>query len=227
MCLCFTPSHAHLFGTLANHVLRSLLLLLSANRACMLQRYLNTCARLKELRAAFGAMILPGTGDTTINNSGGSNIDSTDSSSNNNNNTSNTNNNESNTDSNNNDSNSNSSDSVHLEGGVNSIVATAVITAGATAGGSAVPAKVGDGSGSGRNKDCVLTAQLEVADDILSRELGGLSEGDLLLIWERYVRRVDCVFAEGDRHAPRRTRGRSIYMQLAKNEFGGNPRSHS
>lgn len=33
----------------------------------------------------------------------------------------------------------------------------------------------------------VLTAQLQEAGAILSRELGGLSEGDMLLIWERCV----------------------------------------
>ena len=125
---------------------------------------------MKAMRATFGVLLLTRTGDKTS--SGGNNSD--DDSSRNSNSNSNSNNSNSN-------SNSNDSNSERLEGCVTSSVAN---EAGAGAAAGAVVAKAVDG-GNGRKRDCLLTDQLEVADGILSRKLEGLSEGDLLLIWER------------------------------------------
>lgn len=51
-------------------------------------------------------------------------------------------------------------------------------------GGSSISSK---SKSSGMAGSSVLTAQLDAAAAILSRKLDGLSEGDLLLIWERYL----------------------------------------
>lgn len=43
----------------------------------------------------------------------------------------------------------------------------------------------GGGEGGDNNNGSLLAAQVEVVETVLSRDLEGLSEGDLLLIWER------------------------------------------
>lgn len=140
---------------------RACFAIFSRARACMLQRYLNVSTRLAALHVAVNAAVLADNSDNANSNS----VAGTSTSG---------------------EATVNASDCPPAKGGI------------ASAGGWANPTEskgtsTNATSNSGTNKKAspliprgtILMAQLGIAEGILSRQLMGLSEGDLLLISER------------------------------------------